>query len=325
MVLMTKNKNTTLTLDVGTMKLAQMLAGPHHAHIKALEDEFGVDIRDESTIFKITGGAKAVQETGLAMKALMDIARRRDFDLSDVNSVLRHGEAGGDKGGMAQIITRKKTLTAKTVAQSEYIRAIEKYDLIFGVGPAGTGKTYLAAAYAVSQLEAGKVDRIILTRPAVEAGERLGFLPGDLKEKVDPYLRPIYDALNDTMQPEKIEKAIETGAIEIAPLAFMRGRTLANAIVLVDEAQNTTAMQMKMALTRLGDNSKMIVTGDPSQIDLPNGQISGLREAVTILKNVPEVAIMTFSNKDVVRHRLVGKIVEAYDRAKNIYAKSPDA
>jgi len=321
---MAKNKNTTLTLDVGTMKLAQMLAGPHHAHINGLEEEFGVIIRDESTIFKITGSAKAVQETGLAMKALLDIARRRDFDLSDVNSVLRHGEAP-NKGGMAQIVTRKKTLTAKTVAQSEYIRAIEKHDLIFGVGPAGTGKTYLAAAYAVSQLEAGKVDRIILTRPAVEAGEKLGYLPGDLKEKVDPYLRPIYDALHDTMQPEKIEKALESGAIEIAPLAFMRGRTLANAIVLVDEAQNTTGMQMKMALTRLGDNSKMIVTGDPSQIDLPHGAISGLREAVTILKNVPEVAIMTFSNKDVVRHKLVGKIVEAYDRAKNIYAKSPDA
>lgn len=321
---MAKNKNTTLTLDVGTMKLAQMLAGPHHAHIKALEDEFNVVIRDESSIFKITGTPKAVQETGLAMKALLDIAKRRDFDLSDVSSVLLHGP-DDTGGGMAQIVTRKKTITAKTVAQSDYIRAIEKHDLVFGVGPAGTGKTYLAAAYAVSQLEAGKVDRIILTRPAVEAGEKLGYLPGDMKEKIDPYLRPIYDALFDTMVPEKIERALESGAIEIAPLAFMRGRTLSNAIVLIDEAQNTSGMQMKMALTRLGDNSKMIVTGDPSQTDLPGNMVSGLKEAINILKNVPDIAIQYFSNKDVVRHKLVGKIVDAYDQAKNIYARSPDA
>lgn len=320
---MAKNKITTLVLDVGTMKLAQMLAGPHHTHISEMEEAFGVDIRGESTIFKISGSPAAVQETGLAMKALLEIARRRDFDSADVTAIIHHGTDGDN--AMASISTRKKTIVAKTVVQSDYIRAIQNKDLVFGVGPAGTGKTYLATAYAASQLEAGNIDRIILTRPAVEAGERLGFLPGDMKEKVDPYLRPIYDALYDMMAPERVERAIESGAIEIAPLAFMRGRTLSNAVVLVDEAQNTTSMQMKMALTRLGEGSKIIVTGDPSQIDLPSGQISGLKEAVSILRNVPEISVITFTNKDVVRHKLVGKIVDAYDRHKTSAAKSPDA
>lgn len=214
-----KSKNTTLTVDVGTMKLAQMLAGPHHAHITALEEEFGVDIRAESTVFKITGPEKAVQETGLAIKALIATARRGDFDLSDVTSLLSHGAK--NEGPMAGISTRKKTITAKSLTQSNYIRAIQEKDLVFGVGPAGTGKTYLAAAYAAAELEAGNIDRIILTRPAIEAGEKLGFLPGDMKEKVDPYLRPIYDALYDMMDPARVEKAIESGAIEIAPLAFI--------------------------------------------------------------------------------------------------------
>ncbi len=320
---MAKAKNSILTLDVGTTKLAQMLAGPHHAHITELEQEFGVVIRDESTVFRITGPVAAVEEAGLAIKALMDIARRREFDTNDVIAVIRHGVEADN--AMASISTRKKTIVAKTVTQSDYMRAIQSKELVFGVGPAGTGKTYIATAYAASQLEAGNIDRIILTRPAVEAGERLGFLPGDMKEKVDPYLRPLYDALYDMLPPEKVARAIESGAIEIAPLAFMRGRTLTNAVVLVDEAQNTTSMQMKMVLTRLGENSRMIVTGDPSQIDLPNGQISGLKEAVSILGGVPEISIVKFGNKDVVRHKLVGKIVDAYDRSKTSHAKSPDA
>lgn len=305
------------------MKLAQMLAGAQHAHITDLEEAYGVVIRDSSTVFKITGPDASVHDAGLAMKALIEIARTRDLDRSDVQSIIRHGSKGS--AAIASIATRKKTVTAKTPMQSEYIRAIEAHDLVFGIGPAGTGKTYLAAAYAAAQLEAGIVDRIILTRPAVEAGERLGFLPGDMKEKVDPYLRPIYDALYDMMPPDRVEKALESGALEIAPLAFMRGRTLSNAVVLIDEAQNTTTMQMKMALTRLGENSKMIVTGDPSQIDLPPGQISGLKEAVSILRDVPEVRIIQFTNRDVVRHKLVGKIVDAYDRHKISHAKSPDA
>jgi phosphate starvation-inducible PhoH-like protein len=323
MVKVAKSKDTTLTLDVGTIKLAQMLAGAAHAHIKQLEDAYGVTIHDSSTVFKITGSELCVNDAGQAMKAMITLAKTRSFDGADVASIIKHSNIGDST--IASISTRKKTVTAKTPAQSEYIRAIESHDLIFGIGPAGTGKTYLAAAYAAAQLEAGLIDRIILTRPAVEAGERLGFLPGDMKEKVDPYLRPIYDALYDMMPAERVEKAIESGAVEIAPLAFMRGRTLANAVVLVDEAQNTTGAQMKMALTRLGDNAKMIVTGDPSQIDLPHGVISGLKEAVMVLAGVPEISIIKFTNKDVVRHKLVGKIVDAYDSHKNAQAKSPDA
>jgi len=189
-------------------------------------------------------------------------------------------------------------------------------DLVFGVGPAGTGKTYLAVAYAAHCLERGIVERIILSRPAVEAGERLGFLPGDMREKVDPYLRPLYDALYDVLPPEKVERDLETGVIEIAPLAFMRGRTLANACVILDEAQNTTSMQMKMFLTRLGENSKMTVTGDPSQIDLPPGMKSGLDEAIALLDGVNGIEAIRFTGADVVRRDLVARIVEAYDRQK---------
>lgn len=235
---MAKAKNTTLVLDVGSMKLAQKLAGLHHSHIAALEDAYGVVIHDDSTVFKISGPDAAVHDTGLAMKAMLELARNRDIDQSDVLSIIRHGDAG--EKTMASIATRKKTVIAKTPTQSEYLEAIAAHDLVFGIGPAGTGKTYLAAAYAAARLEAGTIERIILTRPAVEAGERLGFLPGDMKEKVDPYLRPIYDALYDMMPAERVEKAIESGAVEIAPLAFMRGRTLSNAVVLIDEAQNTT-------------------------------------------------------------------------------------
>jgi phosphate starvation-inducible PhoH-like protein len=192
---------------------------------------------------------------------------------------------------------------------------MDRAELVFGTGPAGTGKTYLAVAYAAALLERGAVDRIILSRPAVEAGERLGFLPGDMKEKVDPYLRPLYDALYDMIPGEKVERALEQGIIEIAPLAFMRGRTLSNAAVILDEAQNTTSMQMKMFLTRLGEGSKMFVTGDPSQIDLPYGQVSGLVEALKVLENVKKIIKVEFTSSDVVRHPLVSKIVDAYDRA----------
>ena len=204
-------------------------------------------------------------------------------------------------------------MRARTAAQDGYIRALKKYSLVFGTGPAGTGKTWLAVAQAIQMFERKEVDRIILSRPAVEAGERLGFLPGDMREKVDPYLRPIYDALHDLMDVRIVERALESGDIEIAPLAFMRGRTLANACVILDEAQNTTSMQMKMFLTRLGENSRMIVTGDPSQVDLPPGQVSGLSEAVRLLDGVEGVGHVAFSALDVIRHDLVQRIVEAYD------------
>jgi phosphate starvation-inducible PhoH-like protein len=202
---------------------------------------------------------------------------------------------------------------ARTHAQDAYIRALQRHELVFATGPAGTGKTYLAVAHAAALIEKGEADRLILSRPAVEAGERLGFLPGDMREKVDPYLRPLYDALYDMMPPERVERGLQSGMIEIAPLAFMRGRTLANSIVLLDEAQNCTTMQMKMFLTRLGEGSRMIVTGDPSQIDLPPGQRSGLVEAVELLADIPEISICRFTSGDVVRHELVAKIVRAYE------------
>jgi phosphate starvation-inducible PhoH-like protein len=223
---------------------------------------------------------------------------------------------------MAQIATRKATIVARNPAQDGYIRAMDRFEMVFGVGPAGTGKTYLAVAHAATLLERGEISRIILSRPAVEAGERLGFLPGDMKEKDDPYLRPLYDALYDMMQPEVVERCIAAGTIEVAPLAFMRGRTLSNAAVILDEAQNTTSMQMKMFLTRLGENSKMIVTGDPTQVDLPRGEKSGLVEALHLLSDVEGIHITRFSDKDVVRHELVARIVRAYEGATG---KDPSA
>ncbi len=212
------------------------------------------------------------------------------------------------------IVTKKKRISARTPIQSDYIAEMKKNRMVFGIGPAGTGKTYLAVARAVEMVESGKIERIILTRPAVEAGERLGFLPGELKEKMDPYMRPLYDALYDTMPGDKVQKKILSEEIEIAPLAFMRGRTLNNAFIILDEAQNTTAQQMLMFLTRMGENSYMLITGDPSQIDLPPGVQSGLKEAMTILKDEEEIGFVYFSAQDVVRHKLVARVIQAYDK-----------
>jgi len=214
---------------------------------------------------------------------------------------------------VAHIATRKRQVEARSPTQNVYIRAMEDHELVFGIGPAGTGKTFLAVAFAAQCLERGLVERIILSRPAVEAGERLGFLPGDMKEKVDPYLRPLYDSLYEMMPADKVERGLQQGVIEVAPLAFMRGRTLNNAAVILDEAQNTTMMQMKMFLTRLGEGSRMVVTGDPSQVDLPGGVQSGLREALRILRKVESIAQVRFREEDVVRHELVARIVAAYD------------
>jgi phosphate starvation-inducible PhoH-like protein len=214
-----------------------------------------------------------------------------------------------------EINLRKRRVRARTAAQDAYVRALKRHALVFATGPAGTGKTWLAVAHAVQLFERKEVDRIILSRPAVEAGERLGFLPGDMREKVDPYLRPIFDALFDLMDARIVERALQTTEIEIAPLAFMRGRTLSNAAVILDEAQNTTSMQMKMMLTRLGENSRMVVTGDPSQVDLPPGQTSGLAEAVRLLDGVEGISHVPFTSADVIRHELVARIVEAYDKA----------
>jgi phosphate starvation-inducible PhoH-like protein len=226
------------------------------------------------------------------------------------------GFHSNDEGNV--IITKKKRISARTPVQGEYIAAMKKHRMVFGIGPAGTGKTYLAVAKAVEMVESGKIERIILTRPAVEAGERLGFLPGELKEKMDPYMRPLYDALYDTMPGDKVQKKILSEEIEIAPLAFMRGRTLNNAFIILDEAQNTTTQQMLMFLTRMGENSFMLITGDPSQIDLPFGVQSGLKEALQVLKDEEDIGFVHFTTKDVVRHKLVAKVIQAYDKFRKI-------
>ncbi len=215
------------------------------------------------------------------------------------------------------IVTKRKSIVPRTSNQMTYVDALRKKEMIYGVGPAGTGKTYLAVAVGVELYEKGMVERLIFCRPAVEAGEKLGFLPGDMRDKIDPYLRPIYDALHDFLGGERVEKMLERGEIEIAPLAFMRGRTLSHAYVVLDEAQNTTSTQMKMFLSRMGDNSRMIITGDPSQTDLINGEVSGLKESMEILHNIDEIAFIKFENADVVRHKLVGKILNAYDAKKS--------
>jgi phosphate starvation-inducible PhoH-like protein len=256
------------------------------------------------------------------------VRREGALTLGDVDGAIQESGLQGSLGlfppavptparaGFEQISTRKRgPVRARNAAQDTYLKALRHHELVFADGPAGTGKTWLAVGHAVSLLEQGLAERLILSRPAVEAGERLGFLPGDMRDKVDPYLRPIYDALHDFMEGRHVERALQTGMIEIAPLAFMRGRTLANAVVLLDEAQNTTSMQMKMFLTRLGDGSRMIINGDPTQIDLPPGQRSGLTEAMRVLDGVEGVARVTFRDVDVVRHDLVRRIVTAYESA----------
>ncbi len=225
-------------------------------------------------------------------------------------------DKNNNNAGDLTLTTKKRQIRPRTATQGAFIEAMNAHDMVFGLGPAGTGKTFLAVAKAVSEMLAGNVDRIILTRPAVEAGENLGFLPGDLKDKIDPYLRPLYDALYDMLPADIVDKKLDSGEIEIAPLAYMRGRTLSHAVVILDEAQNTTGMQMKMFLTRLGEGSRMIINGDLTQTDLPRGITSGLIEASRILKDVPEIAFVEFSEKDVVRHGLVSKIVKAYEHDK---------
>jgi phosphate starvation-inducible PhoH-like protein len=293
------------------------LLGEYDAHLALIEDRLGIEAHAHGNVVILTGPEAACDVAREVLEALYDrVAKGENVGAGDFDGLIRHARhEDAPTDGQAQIATRRRVVKARSPVQSAYIRALEKVDLVFGLGPAGTGKTYLAVAFAAQCLERGLVERIILSRPAVEAGERLGFLPGDMREKVDPYLRPLYDALYDVLPPEKVERDLEQGVIEIAPLAFMRGRTLANAFVILDEAQNTTSMQMKMFLTRLGENSKMVVTGDPSQIDLPHGMASGLEEAVSLLAGVAGIAAVRFTSADVVRRDLVTKIVEAYDRA----------
>jgi phosphate starvation-inducible PhoH-like protein len=307
-------------------KLASVLFGQYGQNLALIERKLDVVADSRGNHVTIEGRREACDQARRVLEALYEqLKNGADITQGDVEGAIRQVMAQGSlfdntvpaaaRSNFADIALRKRTVRARTAGQDAYIRALKHNALVFGTGPAGTGKTWLAVAHAVSLFERKEVDRIILSRPAVEAGERLGFLPGDMREKVDPYLRPIYDALFDLMDMRIVERSLQAGEIEIAPLAFMRGRTLHNAAVILDEAQNTTSMQMKMFLTRLGENSRMIVTGDPSQIDLPPGQTSGLSEATRLLADVEGIGHVAFKNEDVIRHELVAKIVAAYDRA----------
>jgi phosphate starvation-inducible PhoH-like protein len=300
---------------------APLLFGEHNTNISYLEDVMGIVISDRGSELTMTGSKQALDKTKHILDTLYTIAKKEQpVKKSDIDDALRFWDekpAAQEKrksGSDIVIHTKKKTIVPRSPNQKKYLESILDKDMVFGIGPAGTGKTYLAVAVGVSMFLSGQVERLIFTRPAVEAGENLGFLPGDMREKIDPYLRPIYDAMGDMMPFDFMMKKMEAGEIEIAPLAFMRGRTLANAFVVLDEAQNTTKTQMKMFLTRMGENTRMVITGDMTQTDLPKGIVSGLRDATEILEGIPEVAFHHFTNADVVRHRLVARIVEAYDK-----------
>ncbi len=292
-------------------------------NIERLTDAFGVDIFTVGESMKIMGDEKSVNNALIAINALEKLAKKQPLIPQQVGMVIGYAKTGkefdvNDLMGTIAITARGKIIRPKTIGQKQYVDAIKSNDIVFGVGPAGTGKTYIAVALAVYALKNKEIDKIILTRPAVEAGEKLGFLPGDLNEKVDPYLRPLFDALQEMMGEESYLRHIERGSIEIAPLAYMRGRTLSNSWIILDEAQNTTKEQMKMFLTRMGENSHIVVTGDVTQIDLPKNVTSGLSHAIEVLKDVKGIEIVHLTSKDVVRNELVTRIIEAYQKAENI-------
>jgi phosphate starvation-inducible protein PhoH and related proteins len=320
-----QSEATQIVVAFDDNRLASALFGQYGQNLALLERRLGVVADQRGNHVSVAGSRDACEQARSVLEALYDqLKQGHDLSTGDVEGAIRLALAQGSlfdfdaastPARFEEISLRKRPVRARTPAQDAYIRSLRRNALVLSAGPAGTGKTFLAVAYAIALFERKEVDRIILSRPAVEAGERLGFLPGDMRDKVDPYLRPIYDALFELMDARIVERALQTNEIEIAPLAFMRGRTLANAAVILDEAQNATSMQMKMFLTRLGENSRMIVTGDPSQVDLPPGQVSGLAEAVRLLRDVEGVGHVAFTHEDVIRHELVARIVAAYDRA----------
>jgi phosphate starvation-inducible PhoH-like protein len=320
-----RDTQAQILLEFDDNKLASSLFGRHAENLALIERRLSVGADQRGNHVTLEGEREACERARRVLQALyQQLKSGHDITTGDVEGAIRQvtmqpakldADSKGGNANFAELRLRKRLVRARTSGQDTYMRALQKNTLVFGTGPAGTGKTWLAVAHAVHLFERREVDRIVLSRPAVEAGERLGFLPGDMREKVDPYLRPIYDAFFDLMDRGIFERALQAGEIEIAPIAFMRGRTLANAAVILDEAQNTTSMQMKMFLTRLGENSRMMVTGDPTQIDLPPGQISGLGEAVGLLSSLEDVVQVEFTAADVVRHELVSRIVNAYDGA----------
>ncbi len=309
----------SLTLTFANHALIPLLLGDHDRHLARIEQRLGVRLACRGNRIAISGPADQVAAAEAALAALYrQLERGELLDGPKVDAAMRLTDPTADPrlplSDLPAIRTRKGAIGPRSPGQTAYIDLLARHEMTFAIGPAGTGKTYLAVAQAVAMLTSGKVDKIVLSRPAVEAGERLGFLPGDMKEKVDPYLRPLYDALNDMLPGDQLTKRMAVGEIEIAPLAFMRGRTLAHAFVILDEAQNTTPVQMKMFLTRMGEGTRMVITGDLTQIDLPPGQRSGLADALDTLEGISGIGVARFNNSDVVRHPLVGRIVEAYDQ-----------
>ena len=316
MTTLSRPETASVHIQFDDNSLLPLLFGAHDKHLARIEQQLEVSLASRGNHVTIAGPADAAETARTALRNLYrQIKNGESVNESVVDAAVRmaHDDAPGPGGGLIQI--HRKRIAPRSKVQGRYIKAIQEHDMVFAIGPAGTGKTYLAVCAAVEMFNAGKIDRIILSRPAVEAGERLGFLPGDMQEKIDPYLRPLFDALHDTLPGEQVVRRIASGEFEVAPLAFMRGRTLSNAFVILDEAQNTTPTQMKMFLTRLGENSRMVITGDLSQVDLPPGTRPGLKDAVETLDGVPGIRFVRFSDADVVRPPLVARIIRAYDGA----------
>jgi phosphate starvation-inducible PhoH-like protein len=311
-----------LRIEFEDNRLLPALFGEHDKHLAQIEQRLGVSLFNRGNVVDISGASDAA---AVARETLLRLYRRvedgQTVDPAEIDAALRMvgaaNGAGGEDRAEPFIQTKRIRVEPRTPTQARYMEALAANELLFAIGPAGTGKTYIAVCAAVAMMLDGEVDRIVLSRPAVEAGERLGFLPGDMRDKVDPYMRPLYDALYDALPAEQVIKRLESGEIEIAPLAFMRGRTLSNAFIILDEAQNTTPVQMKMSLTRMGENSRMVVTGDVTQIDLPSGVKSGLTDALETLSGVPGINIVRFTQADVVRHELVTRIIAAYEAKPN--------